>query len=177
MVQSKDDKPITSHSASSSEWDSDVSVGTMFENLTVNMASSSQLKPVKATDEEPWALQLDLQWEKRFEQREPTTEDKGIQVNLGSQDHPKPIFISESLSLTEREELMVLVREYIDVFAWNYEDMPGLDPQVAIHRLNIKPDAKPVKQQQRRFRPNIMEAIEAEVHKLIACGFIGRSNI
>jgi len=51
-----------------------------------------------------------------------------IQVNLGSQDHPKPIFISESLSLTEKEELIVLVREYIDVFEWNYEDMPELDP-------------------------------------------------
>ena len=50
--------------------------------------------------------------------------------------------------------------------------MPGLDPQVAMHRLNIKPDTKPVKQQQRRFCPNVMEAIEAEVHKLIACGFI-----
>jgi len=50
--------------------------------------------------------------------------------------------------------------------------MPGLDPQVAKLHLNIKPDAKPVKQQQRRFRPNIMKAIEAEVHKLIACGSI-----
>ena len=84
---------------------------------------------------------------KRFEQREPPTEDKVIQVNLGSQDHPRPIFISESLPLAEREELIVLVREYIDVFTWNYEDMPGLDPQVAMHRLNIKPDVKPIKQQ------------------------------
>ena len=108
---------------------------------------------------------------KRFEQREPPTEAKVIQVNLGSQDHPKSIFISESLSLTEREELMVLLRDYIDVFAWNYEDMLGLDPQVAMHRLNIKPDAMLVKQQQ-IFRPNIMETIEVEVHKLIACGFI-----
>jgi len=49
--------------------------------------------------------------------------------------------------------------------------MPGLDLQIAMHRLNIKPDIKPVKQQQRRFHPNIMEAIEAKVHKLIACGF------
>jgi len=72
----------------------------------------------------------------------------------------------------EKEEMIVLVKEYIDVFAWNYEDMPGLDPQVAMHRLNIRPDAKPVKLQQRRFRPNIMEAIEVEVRKLIACGFI-----
>jgi len=26
--------------------------------------------------------------------------------------------------------------------------MPGLDPQVAMHHLNINPDAKPIKQQQ-----------------------------
>jgi len=50
--------------------------------------------------------------------------------------------------------------------------MPGLDPQIAMHRLNIKPDAKSVKQQRRQFCPDIMEAIEAEVHKLIECGFI-----
>jgi len=64
------------------------------------------------------------------------------------------------------------MREYIDVFAWNYEDIPGLDPQVATHRLNINLDAKPVKQQQRRFRPKIMEAIQSEVKKLINFGFI-----
>ena len=37
MVRSKDEKLIPSHSASSSEWDLDVSVGTMFENLTVSI--------------------------------------------------------------------------------------------------------------------------------------------
>ena len=41
-----------------------------------------------------------------------------------------------------------------------------------MHHLNIKPNTKSVKQQQRRFRLNIMEAIEAEVHKLTTCGFI-----
>jgi len=40
---------------------------------------------------------------------------------------------------------MILIREYVDVFTWNYEDMPGLDPQVAMHHLNIRSDAKPVK--------------------------------
>jgi len=65
--------------------------------------------------------------------------------------------------------LLALIREYIDVFAWNYEDMPGLGPQIAMHRLNIKPDIKPVKQQQQRSHPDIMEA---EVHKLIECDFI-----
>ena len=147
-------------------------MGTLFKELTVNMTSGSQLEPTEATDEEPWAQQLDFQWEKRFEQREPPTEDKVTQVNLDSQDHLRPIFISKSLPLAEREELMILIKEYVDAFAWNYRNMPGLDPQVTMHRLNIRPDVKPVKQQQRRFRPNIMKAIEVEVHKLIACGFI-----
>src|SRR5438270_6548202 len=50
--------------------------------------------------------------------------------------------------------------------------MPGLDPQVATHRLNINPEKKPFKQPQRWFRPAMMEAIEAEVKKLIDSGFI-----
>src|SRR4051812_49926100 len=50
--------------------------------------------------------------------------------------------------------------------------MPGLDPQVATHRLNIDPEKKPFKQPQRRFRPAMMEAIETEVKKLIDSGFI-----
>jgi len=56
------------------------------------------------------AQQLDFQWEKRFEQRKSPTNDKVVQVNLGSQNHPKPISTSESLSLTEREGLIALVR-------------------------------------------------------------------
>jgi len=127
-IRFEDNKPIPSRSASSSEWESDVSMGAMFENLSVKMTSSSHLGPAEAIDVEPWAQQLDFQWEKRFEQCESPTKNKVIQVNLGSQDHSKSIFISESLSLAEREELMILIKEYIDVFAWNYEDMPGLDP-------------------------------------------------
>jgi len=67
--------------------------------------------------------QLDLQWEKRFEQHDPPTEDKVIQVDLGDQTHPKLIFISESLSPEEKQDLIALIKEYIDVFTWSYEDM------------------------------------------------------
>jgi len=50
--------------------------------------------------------------------------------------------------------------------------MPGLNPQIAMHRLNNNPDAKPVKQQQRRFYPKIMKAIESEIKKLVDSAFI-----
>ena len=71
---------------------------------------------------------MDYQWEMHFEQCEPPTEDKVIQVELGNEKLSKPIFISESLSPTEWQDLISLVHEYIDVFAWSYKDMPGLDP-------------------------------------------------
>ncbi|XP_020094171.1 uncharacterized protein LOC109714136 [Ananas comosus] len=41
-----------------------------------------------------------------------------------------------------------------------------------MHRLSIDPTVKPVKQAQRRFRPNLQGQIVAEVDKLIAAGFI-----
>ena len=71
-----------------------------------------------------------------------------IQINLRDEVKPKPIFISESLLLSEKEDLIHLIQEYIDLFDWNYKDMPRLDPQVTMHRLNINLDVKPVKQQQ-----------------------------
>ena len=91
------------------------------------------------------------------------------QINLEDDANPKPIFISESLSPFNKEDL---IREYIDFFARNYEDITELDPQITMHHLNINPDAKPVKQQQRQFHLEIMEAIESEVKKLIDSGFV-----
>src|SRR5436190_22837401 len=124
------------------------------------------------TEDDPWIRHLNMLWDIRFEQREPPTDDALLQVNMGDEANPKPIYISDTLSLEEKADLIALIREYIDVFAWHYEDMPGLDPKVATHRLNIKEGAKPVKQPQRRFRPDIMDALEQEVRKLIDSGFI-----
>ena len=96
------------------------------------------------SDTDPWIKHLNTLWDVRFEQRElPTV----VQINLRDEANPKPIFISENLLSSEKEDLIHLIVEYLDVFAWNYEDMPGLDPQVAMHHLNINLDAKPVKQQ------------------------------
>jgi len=81
-----------------------------------------------------------------FERRGLPTEDKVIQIDVGDQKQSKLIFISESLSPTKKDVLTSLIKEYIDVFTWSYKDMPDFDPQVVMHCLNIKPDAKLVKQ-------------------------------
>jgi len=78
-------------------------VGVVFKKLFADMTSTSQVEQeedVEPFDTDPWAQQLDLQWEKCFKQREPPTEDKVVQVGRRDQTHLKLISIRESLSPT-----------------------------------------------------------------------------
>jgi ribonuclease HI/uncharacterized protein YehS (DUF1456 family) len=100
------------------------------------------------------------------------TVDELKELNLGTTDEPRPIFVSALLTPAEEKEYLELLTEYKDVFAWTYKEMPGLDPRVAVHRLAIKQEARPVKQAQRRFRLELLPQIEAEVNKLEKAGFI-----
>jgi hypothetical protein len=59
-----------------------------------------------------------------------------------------------------------------DVFTWNHEDMPGIDPSIIVHRLNVDPSSKPIRQRRRTFAPERNQAIAEEVSKLLAVGFI-----
>ncbi|KAA0048376.1 uncharacterized protein E6C27_scaffold264G00950 [Cucumis melo var. makuwa] len=101
-----------------------------------------------------------------------STIDELKEVNLGTKEEPRPTFISTKLSDNDENEYVNLLKAYKDVFAWSYKKMPGLDPKVAVHRLVIKQEHRPVKQAQRRFRPELISQIEEEVNKLIEAGFI-----
>lgn len=54
------------------------------------------------------------------------------------------------------------------MFAWQPEDMVGIDPRIVMHKLNIQPDAKPVQQQRRRFGAQQDEIIRKEAEELLA---------
>ncbi|MCR2848206.1 hypothetical protein, partial [Heyndrickxia coagulans] len=65
--------------------------------------------------------------------------------DLGTAEDPRELKIGMGLSVIERDGLMALLRDYLDVFAWSYEDMPGLDPSIVQHRILVRLGAKPVK--------------------------------
>ena len=49
----------------------------------------------------------------------------------------------------------MLLKEYKDVFTWDYREMPGLDPGLVVHTLNVDPEAKLVAQPARIFHTKI----------------------
>ena len=50
--------------------------------------------------------------------------------------------------------------------------MPGLDRGLVELQLPIKPGKKPIKQNPRRFAPEILSKIKTEVERLLKCKFI-----
>ncbi|KAL6315027.1 hypothetical protein AAG906_030865 [Vitis piasezkii] len=73
----------------------------------------------------------------------PATGDTEI-VDFGTADQPKELRIKSDLSTDEKDSLIQLLKSYLDVFAWSYEDMPGLDPSIGQHRLPLLPHARPL---------------------------------
>ena len=71
-----------------------------------------------------------------------------------------------------RQALTAFLRDNQDVFAWSYEDMPGIDPSIIVHRLNISPSFSPIWQKKQVFAYERDKAIAEEVQKLLEADFI-----
>uniref|UniRef100_A0A2N9J5I9 Reverse transcriptase domain-containing protein n=1 Tax=Fagus sylvatica TaxID=28930 RepID=A0A2N9J5I9_FAGSY len=105
---------------------------------------------------------------------QPSLAAKDLEViNLSDNpDTQRPISISASLSAGEKTSLVKLLKEYQDVFIWQYDQMPGLDPGLVAHALNVEPGIRPVIQLKRTFHLEVEAQITKEIQKLLAVGFV-----
>jgi hypothetical protein len=127
------------------------------EEAMVEQAESMTMKEKKSTTAEPNI----------------TAKEELEVINLSSDRNvSKPISISMSLSIEERKCLIDLLHEYKDVFAWDYDEMPGIDPRLVAHSLNMELGTRPVVQPMRTFHTEVEAQITQEVKKLLAAGFI-----
>ena len=60
-----------------------------------------------------------------------------------------------NLEPSVKERLIQLLHDYVEVFAWSYEDMPRLDTDIMVHRLPTREDCPLVKQKVCRMRPDM----------------------
>ncbi|RVX08373.1 hypothetical protein CK203_014115 [Vitis vinifera] len=70
-----------------------------------------------------------------------TTTDVKI-VDFGTTDQPRELRIGLDLSTDERDNLIQLLRSYLNVFALSYEDMSGFDPSIVQHLLPLLPHVR-----------------------------------
>jgi hypothetical protein len=73
-------------------------------------------------------------------------------INLGSEEDRKEVKVGALLVPEAKERMIELLREYTDVFAWSYQDMPGLDTDIVEHHLPLRPECPPIQKKLRRTR-------------------------
>jgi ribonuclease HI len=110
--------------------------------------------------------------ERQDEGSKPNIEELEI-VNLANEgEEPREVKIGTRCAAEQKEALIALLREFHEIFAWSYQDMPGLDTDIVVHKIPLKPECKPVKQALRRMKPEVILKIKEEVEKQLKAGFL-----
>jgi hypothetical protein len=102
-----------------------------------------------------------------------TSFDPLEEVDIGDGTIPRPIFVNKNLDPLFKSDLIKLLKEYADCFAWNYNEMPGSSRDLVEHRLPIKPGFRPYKQPRRNFNPDIYDRVKEEVNRLLDASLLG----
>ncbi|KAK2978543.1 hypothetical protein RJ640_009502 [Escallonia rubra] len=103
-----------------------------FAKKTVNMTSYA----TECEDFSPAPLE--------YEEGGQATIDELREVNLGTKEDPRPTMASALMSEEEVQQYTNFLKEYRDVFAWSYTEMPGLDPKMKPPVLMAPVKGKPM---------------------------------
>jgi hypothetical protein len=96
-----------------------------------------------------------------------------IPINISrTPDIVENVFVGADCSPEEIQVYTNLFKEFRDVFAWSYEEMPGIDPKIVEHEITTYQDAKPVRQKLSLVNPRKAAAIKAEVERFLKARFI-----
>ncbi|XP_071928220.1 uncharacterized protein [Coffea arabica] len=85
--------------------------------------------------------------------------DQVVQVGAGL---PSPL----------KEEMICLIKNHRDVFAWSADEVVGVPLELMIHQLNVNPQTRPMRQKRRHFGPERSKAISDEIDKLLPAKII-----
>ena len=83
---------------------------------------------------------------KESEGSKPNIEETEM-VNLANEgENEKPIKIGVNFPKHVKHELIALLNEFREIFAWSYKDMPGVDTEIVVHRILVKPECPLMRQ-------------------------------
>ena len=94
-------------------------------------------------------------------------EDDPEKVQFDSS-NPKLYFsVGTNLSLLDRNELVTLLIEFRDVFAWSVYEALGASLDLACHSLNVSLGTKPITQKRWKLALEMVEVVMEEVGRLL----------
>ncbi|RDX74823.1 hypothetical protein CR513_45382, partial [Mucuna pruriens] len=83
-----------------------------------------------------------------------------------------PVIIASNLHQEQEDKLLFILRQHKKEIGWKLSDLPWINPSIYMHRILMEEEARPIRQQQRRMNPTILDVVKKEVTKLLAIGII-----
>jgi len=111
--------------------------------------------------------ELDLRSFGKHRGLKPVGDLKEVEISSG-----KKVKIGSNLDPRTESELCQVLQSNLIYLAWMAQDMPGINPDVICHRLNVNSKYKAKIQRQRRLNDEKVEAAAAEILKLKETGHI-----
>ena len=93
---------------------------------------SHNIEIIHLNDSNEFKNEINKQLEKKIELVKLAFET----LNLGNDENARLIKIGSTLNKKERKDLQELLTEFQELFAWSYEDIPGIDPEIAQHHID-----------------------------------------
>ncbi|XP_021732042.1 uncharacterized protein LOC110698832 [Chenopodium quinoa] len=91
------------------------------------------------------------------------TDSQTESIELAEGNSERCVSIGLDLELETRAALIQLLQASGDVFAFSAIEMPGIDPNLISHKLNVDPTSQPIKQKKRNYSAEKNLNITAEI--------------
>ncbi|RDY02286.1 hypothetical protein CR513_14277, partial [Mucuna pruriens] len=82
------------------------------------------------------------------------------------------IIIANNLRQEQEDKLLNVLRQHKKAIGWKLSNLPGINPSICMHRILMEEEIKPIRQQQRRLNPKILDVVKKEVTKLLVAWII-----
>jgi hypothetical protein len=72
-------------------------------------------------------------------------EEEVMNCNIGTVENPKIVKLSKEIPLEQKYRYVNLMKNFVDIFAWSYEDLNAFDTDIIQHKIPLKVGSKPFK--------------------------------
>jgi hypothetical protein len=89
--------------------------------------------------------------------------EEALEFNIGTEMDPRAVNIGKGTTERERKAILSLIREFKDIFAWNYDELKAYRGDIIQHAIPLIKGAKPFRQKLRHINPKLARQIQKEL--------------
>ncbi|KAF8079800.1 hypothetical protein N665_1000s0005 [Sinapis alba] len=93
--------------------------------------------------------------------------EETVQVGIDTENPERTVGIGSELSNDLTTDITTFLHVNKSTFAWTTANMPGIDPTITAHRLNVDPMYKPIKQKRHKLGPERAKAVNDKGDRLL----------